>query len=616
MPTTPHQYSIRLKNPGAHLFEVRVLVASPDPAGQVFSIPAWTPGSYMIRDYAKHVVSIRAESDDLEVELTKLDKSSWQAAPCESPLTLIAEIHANEQNVRGAHLDTTHAYFNGPFVFPAVVGRESHPCELDIHRPEKPLGTDWRVVTSMRPKIAGQYGFGVYESANYAELIDHPVQIGNLAIGEFEVDGIPHTIAIRGRTRVDMGRVCHDLNKLCDRHMRLLGAPRDLDRYVFLITALGEGYGGLEHCWSSSLACSRDDLPRKGDIGVDERYRKFLGLCSHEYFHLWNVKRMKPEVFTPYDLRKESYTGLLWVFEGITSYYDDLALVRSELITVESYLETLAETITRVLRNRGRFRQSVEESSFDAWTKFYQKDTNSSNATVSYYTKGSLIALALDLHLRLESRGECSLDTVMRECWREYGETGAGMPERGLESIASRLLGTDLSDFFNRYVRGMHELPLEQLLGKFGIKLCLRPADGLQDTGGKPAKPGQKIHPWLGATLANRNGSAVFGIVHAGSPAEKAGIAAADEVVAIDGLKVTASNFDSRLKGYHAGDETQISVFRGDELFVFTVRLEDPPDDTCYLQLVAEADRDVEKRRAAWLERHPRDSVSEILSEK
>jgi predicted metalloprotease with PDZ domain len=189
----------------------------------------------------------------------------------------------------------------------------------------------------------------------------------------------------------------------------------------------------------------------------------------------------------------------------------------------------------------------------------------------------------------------------MRECWEQHGETGAGMPERGVESVSSRLSGTDLSDFFNRYVRGTHELPLEQLLGKFGVKLCLRPAEGLRDTGGKPAKPGRKLHPWLGATVVSRNSSAVFSVIHAGSPAEQAGIAAADEAVAIDGLKVTASNFDSRLKGYHAGDKAQVSVFRGDELLKFSVRLEEPPADTCYLEFIADADKGAEERRTAWL---------------
>ncbi|MFQ5547989.1 MAG: M61 family metallopeptidase [Woeseia sp.] len=601
MPALPHQYSIRLKNPGAHLFEVRLLVAKPDPAGQVFSVPAWIPGSYMVRDFAKHVVGIRARSDDREIELVKVDKSSWQAAACESPITLIADVYAYDHNVRGAHFDNTHAYFNGPSVFPSVVGQEGHVCELDIRPMQKPVGRNWRVVTSMRPKTAPKYGFGVYESDNYAELIDHPVEIGNLAIGEFEASGIPHTIAIRGKIRVDMGRVCHDLKTLCRQHMRLLGVPKDLDRYVFLVMALGDGYGGLEHRWSSSLLCSRSDLPKRGDSGIDERYRKFLGLCSHEYFHLWNVKRMKPQVFTPYDLSKETHTGLLWVFEGVTSYYDDLALVRSELVSAESYLEVLGKTITRVMRARGRFRQSIEESSFDAWTKFYKQDANSSNAIVSYYTKGALVALALDLTLRLQTRGGYCLDDVMRECWKQYGETGAGMPERGLESVATTMSGTDLGDFFDRYVRGTHDLPLEQLLSKFGVKLTMRPAEDAGDEGGKAAKHDKKPHPWLGATLVNRNGRDLFKLVHSGSPAEQGGISPADEAVAIDGLKLTASNVDRRLQGYRAGDTAQVSVFRGDELLRCSVRLEEPPADTCYLQLAADPDKETETRRNAWL---------------
>lgn len=601
MSIPPHKYSISLKDPGAHILEVRLTVATPDPAGQIFMMPAWVPGSYLIRDYAKHVVSMRASAEGKAIELEKVDKSSWQSEACGSPITLIAEIYANEQNIRGAHFDTTHAYFNGPSVFPAVVGQEDVACELDIQAAAKPIGRNWRVITSMRAKTAGQYAFGIYESDNYAELIDHPVEIGNVAIGEFEVDGIPHTIAIRGRTRVDMGRVCHDLRTLCECHLRFLGIPSDLDRYVFLLAVLGEGYGGLEHRWSSSLVCTRDDLPRKGDVGVDEKYRKFLGLCSHEYFHLWNVKRMKPEVFTPYDLAKETYTGLLWVFEGITSYYDDLMLVRSKLISTESYLETLAMTITRLMRVRGRFRQSVEESSFDAWIKFYKPDANASNATVSYYTKGSLIALALDLTLRQKTDGKCSLDTVMHECWKDYGEKGIGMPERGLESMASRLSGMDLGEFFDRYVRGTHDLPLERLLARYGVRWHLRPAEGEDDAGGKPAKPGLKPHPWLGVKVLDRDGRAVFGVVHAGSPAEQAGISTGDEAVAIDGLKVTASNIDSRLKGYHAGDTAQVSAFRGDELYRFPIRLEEPPADTCYLELLSDADKSAEERRIAWL---------------
>lgn len=597
----PHRYKIVPKNPEAHLFEVTVTVAEPDTAGQQFMIPAWIPGSYLIRDFAKHVVEIRAASEGQEIGLTKTDKSSWLADPCDGPLVLTAEIYAYDLSVRGAHLDATHAYFNGPSVFPAVVGQEDRPCEVDIAPPPAPLGNDWRVATSMRAKTAERYGYGIYEVGDYAELIDHPVEIGVLQIGEFEAAGIPHAIAVRGHARVDVGRICRDLATLCTQHHQLLSAPADLDRYLFLLLVLGQGYGGLEHRWSSSLVCSRHELPRRGETTVSDGYRKFLGLCSHEYFHLWNVTRMKPAVFTPYDLQSESHTGLLWVFEGITSYYDDLALVRSGLITTESYLELLAQTITRVLRTQGRFRQSVEESSYDAWTRFYKQDAGSPNFIVSYYTKGSLLACALDLTLRRLTGGECSLDDVLRECWRRYGESGIGVPERGLESVAKELCGVDIDDFFERYVRGTAELPLEQLLKDCGIQLRLRAARNGNDAGGKPAAAHDPLPPWLGATLTASGDRSVFQTVHAGSPAERAGVAPGDEAAALDDLKLSARNMRIRLGEYRAGDEVSLAVFRRDELLRLKVTLEDPPEDTCYLLVDADASDAQLKIRESWL---------------
>ena len=592
------RYRIWPKDPAAHLYEVIMTVADPDPSGQVLAMPAWIPGSYMIRDYAKHVVTIRAESDGLDVPLEKLDKSRWRAAPVDRELTVIAEIYAHDHSVRGAHLDTNHAYFNGTCVFLSADGHEHTPCELEIAPPEEPLGKDWRVATSMRRKNAERYGFGRYEADDYAELIDHPVEIGQLAIGEFDVQGIPHAIAIRGRTRVDMARICHDLARICEQHLSLLGVPEGLDRYLFLLDAPVKGYGGLEHRWSSSLVCARDSLPIREDDEVSNGYRTFLGLASHEYFHLWNVKRMKPAAFTPYDLSAESHTGLLWVFEGITSYYDDLALVRSGLIPVESYLELVGQTITRVLRGSGRLRQTLEESSFDAWTKFYKQDANASNAIVSYYAKGALVALALDLKIRSES--DYSLDDVMRECWRRYGETGEGMPERGLERVCAEVTGLDLSDFFNASIRGTGELPLSRLLARFGVEHHVRSACGGEDKGGKPSsiRPG----PWLGATLAEQSGQSVFTVVANGGPAEKAGVAPGDVAVALDGVALTADNCDRRLKTYHHGDRLELVVFRGDELMTTRVRLERAPETTCYLQLDKEADAEMLGRQAAWLQ--------------
>jgi len=596
----PLQYQIRPKNPAAHLFEVSLTIDAPDPEGQILAMPAWIPGSYMIRDYAKHVVAIRAESGGLAVNIRKLDKSRWRAESTEHPLTIVAEIYAHDQSVRGAHLDTTHAYFNGPCVFPAAAGQEDKACELEILPPDGPVGQDWRVATSMRRKDAEQYGFGLYAVDDYAELIDHPVEIGQLLIGEFEVNDIPHAIAIRGQTRTDIARLCHDLQRVCAQHISLLGAPDNLDRYIFLLHAPGTGYGGLEHRWSSSLVCARDDLPTRADADISDGYRTFLGLASHEYFHLWNVKRMKPEAFTPYDLSVEKHSGLLWVFEGITSYYDDLALVRSGLISPESYLELLGQTITRVLRGPGRLRQSVEESSFDAWTKFYKQDANASNAIVSYYAKGSLIALALDLKMRAETDGRVSLDDVMSACWSRWGQSGEGMPEGGLEQVCTEVSGIGLSDFFTAAVRGTAELPLQTLLASVGVDYHLRRAKDRKDKGGKSAD--KLSGTWLGATLVERNGKSIFAVVLNGGPAELAGIAPGDAAVALDGLALTAANCDRRLRTYRDGDTLELVVFCGDELVTTSIQLVDAPESTCYLDIDRDADAMAIARQAAWLQ--------------
>ena len=596
-----HRYHIWPKDPGAHLYEVRLTVAQPAPDGQVFAMPAWIPGSYMIRDYAKHVVSARAEADGREVELTKLDKSRWRAAPCDRELTLVLEVYAHDESVRGAHLDATHAFFNGTCVFPAVVGQESTPCDLEIAAPEAPFGKGWRVATSMRRATAAEYDFGAYTTEDYAELIDHPVEIGELSIGEFEAGGIAHAIAIRGKTRVDMARLCHDLQTVCEQQQSLLGPPRDLDRYLFLLNAPGSGYGGLEHRWSSALICGRDNLPARGDENVSEEYRTFLGLVSHEYFHLWNVKRMKPAAFTPYDLSKETHTGLLWVYEGITSYYDDLALVRSGAIPVESYLEVVGRTVTNVIRGQGRRRQSVSASSFDAWTKFYKQDANAPNAIVSYYTKGALIAMCLDLKLRDETGGSMTLDDVMKAAWSRWGETGEGMPEDGFEKLCIEVSGLDLQDFFDATVRGTGALPLESLLKSHGVDYKLRRSAGGKDKGGKRADDANLPSVWLGANLGSRNGKTVFLAVHNEGPAERAGVSPGDELVALDGLRINIEGCEARTRRYRPGDKSELSVFRGDELISLRMKWQEAPADTCYLELTEDADDKLVSRRDAWL---------------
>ncbi|MEJ2255960.1 MAG: PDZ domain-containing protein [Woeseiaceae bacterium] len=310
---------------------------------------------------------------------------------------------------------------------------------------------------------------------------------------------------------------------------------------------------------------------------------------------------MKPAVFMPFDLSRETHTTLLWVFEGVTSYYDDLGLVRSGLIDTDSYLELLGQTITRVIRNGGRRRQSVAESSFDAWTKFYKQDANAANAIVSYYAKGALIALSLDLKLRVETRGSVTLDDVMRAAWARWGETGEGMPEDGFETLCSEVAGVDLGDFFDAAVRGTGELPLEKLLSSHGIGYHLRRSSGARDKGGKPAGDGNLPEAWLGADIADHDGKTTFDVVHNGGPAERAGIAPGDELVALDGLRVDAAGTEARARRYKPGDRSEVSLFRGDELLQRQLEWGEAPQDTCYLGVEDQADEDMEALRTAWL---------------
>src|SRR6266581_3331900 len=582
--TSPVRYTILPALPEAHLYRVTCTVAEPDSAGQRFALPAWVPGSYMIRDFARHIVSIRAESRGRAVAIEKLDKHTWCAEPAAGPLAVNCEVYAWDLSVRGAHLDTRHAFFNGACVFLRVLGREAAPCELEIVRPRGARYRNWRVATAMARKGAKPYGFGAYVASDYDELIDHPVEMGEFTRASFSAGGVPHDVAITGRHAADTRRLQRDLKRLCEKHIRFFGEPAPMKRFVFLVAAVGEGYGGLEHRASTALLCSRDDLPREGETEVTERYRTFLGLVSHEYFHAWNVKRIKPAAFAPYDLDRENYTALLWAFEGITSYYDDLALIRCGLIGKKEYLEVLARNITAYLRTPGRAKQSLAESSFDAWIKYYRQDENSPNAIVSYYAKGSLVALCLDLLIRDKTRGRKSLDDVMRALWRRHGLTGVGVEEDGIERLAEQATGLKLKRYFDDWLRSTRELPLKALLATHRVEMRLRPAESAQDKGGRPARSKNAAGlAMLGIRArAQDDGVAVTHVLE-GGVAQEAGIAAGDTIVAVEGLRPGRAGLDAMLARRRAGERVTIHAFRRDELMSFEVRLKRAEADTCVL---------------------------------
>ena len=585
MNKAPIHYVVFPAHPAAHRFEVRCVVESPDPTGQRFALPAWIPGSYLIRDFARNIVSIRAEAGGKPVALEKTDKHTWRAASLKQPaaLTVVIEVYAWDLSVRGAHFDETHAFFNGTSTFLRVIGQEDAPCLVDIQPPEGERYKDWRVATAMTPVQAGgdrrgkakRHGFGLYCAENYDELIDHTVEMGHFSHATFEACGVPHEVVITGRHDCDMSRLCRDLKRICEWQIRFFGEPAPMSRYVFLVTAVGNGYGGLEHRASTALLCSRNDLPFAGMSGLPEGYRTFLGLCSHEYFHTWNVKRIKPAAFTPYDLERENYTTLLWAFEGFTSYYDDLALLRSGAIELKDWLDLMAKTISNVLRTPGRLKQSLAESSFDAWSKFYRPDENTPNAVVSYYAKGALFALALDLTLRAKTDGRVALDDVMRALWERHGKTGIGVAEDDIRRIAEECSGLKLKRLFADGVSGTHDLPLRKLLAPFGVDLTLEVT-----AAAKTPSLGVKIN--AEANVANEIRLAT---VFDGGAAQTAGLAAGDALVAVDGLRVTPSTLDKLLARHQPGDTVRIHAFRRDELMEFTVRLDPPPADNARLAI-------------------------------
>ena len=596
------RYAIEPVDPNGHLFHVDLTVEKPAPEGQRFSLPTWIPGSYMIREFSRNIIQMDAVSDGQPVvPLTKLDKNHWQAAPCKGPLTISYDVYAWDLSVRTAHLDQTHGFFNGSSVFLEVQGNEDQPLVIDIRRPFGERYDNWRVMTALPELAAERYGFGTYQASNYDELIDSPVELGTFALGQFEAHGTLHEIAVTGHVpNLDMARLEKDLKTICETEIAFFepeSKRSPVDRYVFLVMAVGNGYGGLEHRASTALLCSRKSLPTTAapeqDGKLSEDYVQFLGLCSHEYFHTWNVKRIKPAAFIPYQLDAETDTRMLWLFEGFTSYFDDLVLLRSGLIDVDTYLRLVAKTINSVMRGKGYLRQSISDAGSDAWIKYYRQDENSPNALVSYYTKGSLVALLLDLTLRKATGNSQSLDDVMRLLWQRFGRPfdegqPVGMTDTAAKQALEEISGTDLSDFFNRYIYGTTVLPLREAFAGFGVTM-------------KNTAEGNK--PSLNIRVRQQGNDCIVTHVYENGTAHYAGISAGDVLLAIDGLRVSADgkSIAQQLSRYALGDAVDIHVFRRDELMKLPAILISEEAPAYTLTLTENAADAMKTARQSWL---------------
>ena len=514
-PATPLHYRIEPAELHAHLFHVTLTIAQPA-AQQRVALPVWIPGSYMVREFAKNLQNLRATQGRRSVLVQQLDKATWQVdATPGKPLVLSYAVYALDNSVRTAWLDASRGFFNGTSLCLQVAGQETLPHALELMSTR--ATATWHVATGLPAVATNTRGFGSYMADDYDALVDHPFELGHFWSGEFKACGVPHRFVVAGAApSFDGARLLADTQKICEAEIRFWhprGKPPHTN-YVFMLNAVDDGYGGLEHRNSTALICTRRDLPRVGDKRSSEGYTTLLGLISHEYFHTWNVKRLKPAAFAQFDYSRENYTHQLWFFEGFTSYYDDLLLRRAGLLDDAAYLRLLNKTINQVGQTPGRLVQSVAESSFDAWVKYYRQDENTPNATVSYYTKGALVALCLDLTLRAE--GTTDLDEVMRSLFKRC--KGGPMSEADLLDVLQLLAGRSLAPELAQWVHSTDTLPLQPLLERHGVAIHADPSHMAQRLGLRVAE----------------TGNIVVKTVLRGGAAEKAGFCAGDEWLGVE----------------------------------------------------------------------------------
>ncbi len=579
-------YRIDAEDVHAHLFRVTLRVPNPA-AQQKLSLPVWIPGSYLVREFARHLSDLRATQGGEPIALQQLDKASWLAS-CSGRAELVvsALVYAFDTSVRAAFLDASRGFFNGTGLCLRVEGREDEPHRIQTGT----LPRGWQVATAMRAIKVDASGRGLYEAADYDELVDHPFELGTFWRGSFDAHGVPHQFIVAGALPdFDGERLLADARRICEAQIAFWHgtgkrARAPMERYVFLLNTAEDGHGGLEHRASTALLSARRNLPQRGRAETSDNYADLLGLISHEYFHTWNVKRLRPSEFARYDYTQENYTQLLWFFEGFTSYYDDLFLRRCGLIDTPRYLKLLARTITGVAATPGRQVQSVAQASFDAWVKYYRSDENTPNATISYYAKGSLVALALDLTLR---RDGSSLDEVMRTLWKS--SAGGPIGEADIAAALRQCGGRSYERELAEWVHGTGELPLQGLLYSAGIEWQSQPAT---------------IAQRLGLRVSE---SALTGVkathVLRGSAAEASGITAGDEILAVAGWRLR--RLDDAQRVLTPGEPAEMLVARDQRVLTLRATLPADAGRGAPVQLVADAKpgKAAQALREAWLTR-------------
>ena len=578
-PVPPLRYSLAVPGGARRLLRFSLEVPGPAPVDPlVLRMPAWSPGSYLVREYARHVRGVRArDARGRPLPVRRVSKDRWRVpAPERGPVRFEWLVHAGELSVRTNHADDTHAFVQPPAAFLCPEGMEHRALRVEVRAPR-----GWDVATSLR-RVRGPGT--VFEAADQEALHDAPIHAGLLRRVPFRVLGVPHEFALWGEGNADPRGLARDFARVVAAGARLFGGL-PYDRYVVHGLLAEAGGGGLEH---------RDGFvflaPRWG-FRPRAAYDRVLGLLAHEFFHAWNVRRIRPAGLLPYDLAQEKYTRLLWQFEGVTSYYEVLLLRRAGLWTRERALEALGERIGQLLAVPGRREMPLAEASVAAWVKFYRPDEDTPNSAVSYYLKGSLAGMALDLHLRAASGGRRSYDGVMRLLWRRFGRKGEPVPEDALPGLLEEVGGRSAARLHHALVEGTADPDWERLLAPFGVAVERRPA-GLPEGWGPGA--------WLGAEPEERNGRTVLKTVRADGPAAGA-VAAGDELVALDGYRCNAESLPRRLAERRPGEEARLTLLRGDRLLEARVALARHPEEKVVLRADPEASREAKRMLRGWL---------------
>jgi predicted metalloprotease with PDZ domain len=522
-----------MAKPSTHLLEVEMHVRWPQmPAELQLKMPVWTPGSYLIREYARHVQDFAVRGPGgKELSWGKINKNTWQIDTAGAKeLTATYRVYANELTVRTNELNDEHAFWNNAALLMFVKDQLKAPSTVRVN----PYG-NWKIATGL--PATGQ---NTFRAENFDILYDSPFEVSNYKEVDFTVEGKPHRVIFSGEGNYDVERIARDLPKIVEEGFKIFG-ELPYDNYTFIVNL--RGGGGLEHLNSTALQYNRFGFK------PETRYRNFLSLVAHGYFHLWNVKRIRPDALGPFDYENENYTKLLWVAEGGTAYYESVLLRRAGLISDRDFLESKASTIQQLQNQPGRFETSLEEASFDAWIKYYRQDENAVNNQISYYDKGDIVNMMLDVTIRSSSGGAKSLDDVLRYLYNEFYKKGRNYTPQDYQKAAEMAAGRPLDDFFTKYVRGTDEIDYNNLVQPIGLRLVA-------------AEP-NRGRPYIGADLSEEGGRLT---IASNTPAYEQGLNTGDQIVAIDGYRASQSFLQSYLADKKPNDKVRLTLFRFDRL--------------------------------------------------